>query len=312
MKKRSQKLLVYILVFALMLSLTPVKQVEAAKKLKVTNQKNVTLVVKKTHKIKTNVSATFKSSNKKVATVSKKGVISAQKAGTAKITVTSKKNKNQKVTVKVTVKKKSKSTASTKQASTEQETTEKATTEQTTTEQATTEQSPNKEEPKPVSITANYTGGILPTYASIDFTKLSVITTFDDNSTKELSMLEYTLSTNYSKVEGEFTIEVYYQNLKTSFNVIAKEIDDDIDYVKDVSFQYSGGYPLDTSKLAVYLFRSKSFDSIIESPNIQYCGQTTRNGKKCHQYMIYYSEDISVNDCVIHNFAYDLLFIPVE
>lgn len=47
---------------------------------------------------------TFKSSNKKVATVSSKGVVKAKKAGTAKITVTSKTNKSKKTkfTVKVT------------------------------------------------------------------------------------------------------------------------------------------------------------------------------------------------------------------
>ena len=43
---------------------------------------------------------TYKSSNKKVATVSSSGVITAKKSGTAKITVTSGKKK---VTVKVTV-----------------------------------------------------------------------------------------------------------------------------------------------------------------------------------------------------------------
>lgn len=45
----------------------------------------------------------FKSSKKSVASVNKKGVVTAKKAGTAKITAISKVNKNVKKTVKVTV-----------------------------------------------------------------------------------------------------------------------------------------------------------------------------------------------------------------
>lgn len=46
---------------------------------------------------------TFRTSNKKVATVSSKGKITAKKNGTAKITITSKVNKKKKTTVQVTV-----------------------------------------------------------------------------------------------------------------------------------------------------------------------------------------------------------------
>lgn len=49
---------------------------------------------------------TYKSNKKTVATVTKKGVVTAKKEGTAKITVTSKTNKKVKKTVKVTVVKK--------------------------------------------------------------------------------------------------------------------------------------------------------------------------------------------------------------
>ena len=94
MKKRSKTLLSLLLISTILFCFMPAKQVEAAKKLKVTNKKSITLVVKKKHKIKTNVKATFKSSNKKIATVTKKGVITAKKPGKAKITVTSKRNKN--------------------------------------------------------------------------------------------------------------------------------------------------------------------------------------------------------------------------
>lgn len=49
---------------------------------------------------------TYKSSNKKVASVSSTGLITAKKAGTAKITVTSKRNKKKKDTLKIVVKQK--------------------------------------------------------------------------------------------------------------------------------------------------------------------------------------------------------------
>lgn len=47
---------------------------------------------------------TFKSSNKKIATVNKKGVVTGKKKGTVKITATSKKNKKIKQTIKIKVK----------------------------------------------------------------------------------------------------------------------------------------------------------------------------------------------------------------
>ena len=52
-----------------------------------------------------NKKVTYKVSNKKIATVSSKGVVKGKKAGTTKITVTSKKNKKKKATISVTVKK---------------------------------------------------------------------------------------------------------------------------------------------------------------------------------------------------------------
>ena len=88
-----------------------VKKVTSVNKL--TNSKKITLAKGKKATLKTTVTVTpnkkankkvtYKTSNKSVATVTKKGVITAKKAGTAKITVTSKKNtkKKAKVTVKV-------------------------------------------------------------------------------------------------------------------------------------------------------------------------------------------------------------------
>lgn len=52
---------------------------------------------------KANKAVAYKTSNKKVATVSKKGVVKGKKTGTAKITVTSKKNKKKKASIKIKV-----------------------------------------------------------------------------------------------------------------------------------------------------------------------------------------------------------------
>lgn len=87
---------------------------EAAAKTKkiVMNKKKVTLKVGKTFKLKVkkvtpkkaSKAVTYKTNKKKIATVSKKGVIKGKKAGKATITVTSKKNKKAKAKVTVTVK----------------------------------------------------------------------------------------------------------------------------------------------------------------------------------------------------------------
>jgi uncharacterized protein YjdB len=76
---------------------------EAASKLKVTCSQK-TIAVNCSTTIKTNVKAKFTSSNKKIATVSSKGVVKGKKAGKVKITITSKSNKKQKKTVTITVK----------------------------------------------------------------------------------------------------------------------------------------------------------------------------------------------------------------
>ncbi len=88
-----------------------VKKVQSVDSL--TGSKTIYLAKGKKAKLKTTVTVTpnkaankkvtYKSSNRKVATVTDKGVITGKKAGTAKITVTSKKNKKKKTTVKVKV-----------------------------------------------------------------------------------------------------------------------------------------------------------------------------------------------------------------
>jgi len=64
----------------------------------------VRVYVKSVSPKKASKAVTFKSSNKKIATVSSKGIVTGKKKGTVKITVTSKKNKKLKKTVKITVK----------------------------------------------------------------------------------------------------------------------------------------------------------------------------------------------------------------
>lgn len=138
-----------------------------------------TLYVGESTKIKTNLSSKFKSSKTSVATVSSSGKVVAKKAGTAKITVTSKKNKKLKKTVTITVKDKPEPTTEsttteqpttadikpdpgpTTEATTAQATTEEPTTEKPTTEEPTTEE-PTTEEPTLVGITAKYRGDKVP------------------------------------------------------------------------------------------------------------------------------------------------------
>ena len=64
----------------------------------------VKVSVKSVKPSKASKSVTYKSSNKKIATVSSKGSVIGKKKGTVKITATSKKNKKVKSTIKITVK----------------------------------------------------------------------------------------------------------------------------------------------------------------------------------------------------------------
>lgn len=121
--KRTTKLMSWFLVLALVLGLVPANQVEAAKKVtvkKVTvssslsgSTKTVVVAKGKKVKLKTTVTVTpnkaankkvsYKSANKKIATVDSKGQVKGVKAGKTKITVTSKKDKKKKKTIAVKV-----------------------------------------------------------------------------------------------------------------------------------------------------------------------------------------------------------------
>lgn len=96
-----KKIMTYVLVLAMVVSVISINPTETNAKVTIKSKKKVTLVVKKTSKIKVKQKgAKFTSSNKKIATVNKKGKITAKKPGTCKITVKVKKSKK-KVTVKV-------------------------------------------------------------------------------------------------------------------------------------------------------------------------------------------------------------------
>lgn len=117
MKQKMKKVICMAVIGALALSSAVGDNVtsQAAAKTKkiVMNKKKVTLKVGKTFKLKVkkvkpakaSKAVTYKSKSKKIATVSKKGVIKGKKAGKTTITVTSKKNKKAKAKVTVTVKK---------------------------------------------------------------------------------------------------------------------------------------------------------------------------------------------------------------
>lgn len=114
------RLLAVVMGFIMLFSSVSNGAEAATKKLKVTSPKTVT--VKGTIKIKTNMKCKFKSSNKKIATVSSKGVVKGKKAGKVKITVTAKKTK-QKKTVTITVKKQAKKVVTKTPSTSEPETT---------------------------------------------------------------------------------------------------------------------------------------------------------------------------------------------
>lgn len=120
--RRFAKSSVLALALALSLSVGAGVTSDAAKKVtvkkvasvdKVTGKKKITLTKGKKATLKTTVTVTpnkaankkvtYKTSNKKIATVSSKGVITAKKAGKATITVASKKNSKKKAKVAVTV-----------------------------------------------------------------------------------------------------------------------------------------------------------------------------------------------------------------
>ena len=124
MKRFAKKALAGALTLAMVLGTTAVVNPETAEAKKVKVKKvtvtapsgktayvakgkkvSLTATVKVTPNKKANKKVTYKSANKKIATVSRKGVLKGVKAGKTKVTVTSKKNSKKKATIKVVVKK---------------------------------------------------------------------------------------------------------------------------------------------------------------------------------------------------------------
>ncbi len=124
MKKFAKKTLAGALTFALVLGMASVATPDTAeakkvkvKKVTVTSPSGKTVYVAKRKKVKltatvkvtpnkkANKKVTYKSANKKVATVNSKGYVKGVKVGSTKITVKSKKNSKKKATIKVVVKK---------------------------------------------------------------------------------------------------------------------------------------------------------------------------------------------------------------
>lgn len=118
MKKQVMKIpICFIMVLVLVFTFIKGNEVntQAASKGKkiIMNQSEITLVpgsefqlkVKKVNPSKLGKAVTYKSNKKKVATVSKRGVVKGKKSGKTKIVIVSKKNKHIKTTVMVTVQK---------------------------------------------------------------------------------------------------------------------------------------------------------------------------------------------------------------
>ena len=224
------------------------------------------MVVGKTIKIKTNVKAKFKSSNKKIATVSSKGVVKGKKAGKVKITVTSKSNKKQKKVVKITVKKKQKAAATTEKPTpapnpkptteqpsvvkpttetpaTEAPTTEKPTTEAPATETPTTE-TPTTEDPtgkKVVGIEAKYRGSKVP-YDNYSITVFGVDAKviYNDGTKENIysydSKMEMTVKL-ISVVNGLAKYEFCYGEFSTTFFVETYDTENIYPYQLNVSYK---------------------------------------------------------------------------
>ncbi len=101
--KRLTSIVVAVAMVITLCTISPSTQAEAA--VTILTDKKMTIVIGKKDTIAVKQKgATFKSSNKKIATVSKKGVVKGKKAGTCKITVTVG-NSSKKVTVNVKPKK---------------------------------------------------------------------------------------------------------------------------------------------------------------------------------------------------------------
>lgn len=275
MKQKIRRLTAFLVALTVIASFVVSPNVEAATKLKVKSSKKITLNIGKTSIIKTNVAANklkYKSSNKKVATVTNKGKITAKKAGKANITVTSKKNKKQKVTIKVTVINKKTTQATTKSnvtiatqqtsvvtttmgaATTTQASEEVATISGSATTEGTASGDATTEERKVVGITAKYRGDKVPDdLERIDDVGVKLELVYSDDSTEEVirdAKVSNDMDMNYINTEvidglKYANYKVSYLGFETTFRV--QLVETNILYPIQIDTRYTGGtIPKDT------------------------------------------------------------------
>ncbi|MDO5149618.1 MAG: Ig-like domain-containing protein [Oscillospiraceae bacterium] len=229
------------------------KVANAATKLKVTCSKK-TIYAGATTKVKANVKATFKSSNTAVASVSSKGIVKGKKAGTAKITVTSKANKKQKKTIKIKVIKK-------KSAPTQ----------------------PTTEKPKlqMVGIRANYRGEKVPNDISkIRKFGVNLEAVFNDGSTiaitpsyADLHIIEEKEEETNGKHIATFCVE--YQGFTTTMQVELVDVDSSVIYPTELAATYSGGVIDSSKQLSIndinlkVRYSNGTYETVVDKKNIR-------------------------------------------
>ena len=299
------------------------------------------LYVGETTKIKANLPSAFKSSDTNVATVSSNGKVAAKKAGTVKITVTSKNNKKWKKTVTITVKEKpeEKTEATTENRTTESKTTE-ATTENITTESntaennktedKTTEDTTTEEQPKPenktlVGIEANYGTNKIPyvTTSNADylFHEMGVDLTllYNDGSKEKLPIneridiqvvkineedVDYGKIITYDVKYKGFTNEMIVEYIKTDEKYPLNIFAEETGYKKEPGTEL---LPEDYTVLVTY--SDETVEYVDNSKCIySYIGETETHK---YEYMIgydYYFTDSKGNELYV--FQFDYLYLP--
>ena len=277
------------------------------------------LYVGETMKIKTNLPSAFKSSDTNVATVNSNGKVAAKKAGTAKITVTSKNNKKWKKTVTITVKEKPEEKT---EAATENITTESNTAENNTTENNTTEEQLKPENKTLVGIEANYGTNKIPyvTTSNADylFYRMGVdLTLLYNDGSKEKLPINERVDIQVTEINEEdvdygkiITYEVEYKGFTNE--MIIEYIKTDDKYMLDITVEEAGykkelGTELSPEDYTVYVAYSDGTGEYIEDKskcNYAYMGETETHE---YEYIIgynYYFTDSQGNDLYVFRFGY--------
>lgn len=304
------------------------------------------LYVGETMKIKANLPSAFKSSDTSVATVSSSGKVAGKKAGTAKITVTSKSNKKWKKTVTITVKEKpeektetttenktteSKTTeATTENITTENNTAENNTTEKNTTEDKTTENTTTEEQPKPenktlVGIEANYGTNKIPYVltANADYVFYSAgidLTLLYNDGSKEKLPIHQRCNIQETRIREEdvdygkvITYEVEYKGFTDEMIVEYIKTDEKYPlniFVEETGYKKEPGTELSPEDYTVLVTYSDGSGEYVDNSkcNYAYMGETETHE---YEYMIgydYYFTDSKGNELYVFQFYY--LYLP--